>query len=93
LPRGTSVSLSPAAFFRTSKQDGVYSIFLAPVRTGTGSEARFVASSATATFHWPINRYLSYLALCERFFLGRFFAETPPNRSATVIVTSLSFRF
>jgi hypothetical protein len=93
LPHGTSVSLSAAAFFRKSKQDAVYSIFLTPVRTGARSEARYIASSATATFRWPINRYLSYLALYERFFLGRFFAETPPNLSATVIVTSLSFRF
>jgi hypothetical protein len=92
LNRFTTLTLESSSFWRESLQDGVYSPFITPLRSGAG-RARYVATAPSATVGFQVNRHVFCSAIYTRFFTGEFFNENPPNRSVNYVATWVSYRF
>src|SRR4029450_9642361 len=69
-----------AAFWRTSRDDGLYGINVAVLRSGQKSDARFVGSQATVELDARLTTHLSVWASFVYFNTGVFLKETPPGR-------------
>lgn len=87
------VSLTGAAFWRESKNDGVYSIPGLVVRSGRGSDARFVGTQVELAAAWQATPELNLSMALSAFNPGRFIRETGPAETIRMITTTANFRF
>jgi hypothetical protein len=88
-----SLALASAAFFRESTDDGVYGIFLTPVRPSGPSAAQYVATQASATLICRVSRHVTATLYGQHFFIGEFLEESPPARVVNFGNATLSYRF
>jgi len=91
--RGITTTFGPAFFWRESTRDGIYSINVAPLRTGQLSTARYVGVQPSARVDWPIQRHWSYTLIVSGFGTGRFLKETPPGKATSYVTTWVTFKF
>jgi hypothetical protein len=91
--RGITTTIGPAFFWRESTRDGIYSINVAPLRTGQLSTARYVGAQPSARVDWPIQRHWSYTLIVSGFRTGRFLKETPPGEDTSYVTTWVTFKF
>jgi hypothetical protein len=82
-----------AAFWRTRKQDGIYGINGAVLRTGQKSDAGFVGSQATVEVDARVTLHLSLWASFVYFNTGSFLKETPPGLDTRYLAGHASYRF
>jgi hypothetical protein len=87
------VSLTAAAFWRQSTGDGVYSVPGFVLRTGSGSQARFIGKQTELAAAWQATRELNLSASASLFDPGSFIRDTGPARSIMMISTTANFRF
>jgi Alginate export len=94
VPKGKlTMTVGSAFFWRESTRDAIYSINVAPLRTGQLSRARFVGALPSARLDWPIQRHWSYTLIVSRFQTGQFLKETPPGKNTNYVTSWLTFRF
>jgi len=91
--RGITATIGPAFFWRESTRDGIYSINVAPLRTGQISSARYVGAQPSARVDWPIQRHWSYTLIVSGFHTGRFLKETPPGKVTSYVTSWVTFKF
>ena len=90
---GITTTFGPAFFWRESTHDGIYSINVAPLRTGQLSNARYVGAQPSVRIDWPIQRHWSYTLIVSAFRTGQFLKETQPGKSTSYVTTWLTFKF
>jgi len=71
-----TISTSWVFFWRESVSDGVYDVGTNLVRSGSGSDARYVGSQPTLTVSWTPNRHTTLVLDLERFQAGSFLEQT-----------------
>jgi len=91
--RAITMTVGPAVFWRESTRDGIYSINVAPLRTGQLSNARYVGTQPSVRVDWLIQRHWSYTLTVSGFRTGQFLKETPPGKSTSYVTTWVTFKF
>jgi hypothetical protein len=79
-------------FWRTSTRDAVYGGNGSILRSGAGSDARFVATSLSVTSEWVVNRSLSFTAIYAHSFPQVFLEETGPAEEIRFLELTARFR-
>jgi hypothetical protein len=75
------LKFNPAFFWRESTSDGLYSIGNAVIVSGLKSNARYVATQASAQVRWQMNRNLTWFTEYGHFFSGDFLKQSTPGKS------------
>lgn len=91
--RGIITTIGPAFFWRESTRDGIYSINVAPLRTGQLSSARYVGAQPSVRADWPIQRHWSYTLIVSGFGTGSFLKQTPPGKVTSYVTSWITFKF
>ena len=81
------------SFWRTSDNDGVYGPNGSLLRSGQGSDARFVATALSINSEWSLNRNVSVTAIYTHFSPREFLEHTGPARAIEFIELTARFRF
>jgi hypothetical protein len=80
-------------FWRQSVRDGLYGVPGNLLRSGRGSDARFVGTQPQVEVTWRADPYTSFTLNYARFFAGRFLRETGPSRNIDYFAAWMTFRF
>lgn len=88
-----SVSLTGGAYWRQSTADGIYGISGNLVRSGKGSNARFIGNLLELAVGWQATAELNLSASLSAFDPGRFISDTGPARTITMVGVMSNFRF
>ena len=80
-------------FWRFSIRDGVYGPSGNLVRSGAGSDARFVASALSLNSEWAIGRHWTLTAIYTRVSPEQFLEETGPAEDVDIIELTARFRY
>ena len=93
LQQNLALFVECASFWPVSLHDGVYTPTVTPIRTGTSTSGRYVATAPSVTLTWKANRHTTLSMIYTRFFAGEYFDSLPPARNVNYFSTSLGFRF
>jgi len=93
LMKTLSLTFNPAFFWRESTSDGLYSVGNAVIVPGSKSDARFIASQASAQLQWRMNRNLTWFTEYGHFFAGEFLKQSTPGKSINYWTGWLDIRF
>jgi len=93
LMKTLSLTFNPAFFWRESTSDGLYSVGNAVIVPGSKSDARFIASQASAQLQWHMNRNLTWFTEYGHFFAGDFLKQSTPGKSINYWTGWLDIRF
>lgn len=91
--RGVALSLTGVAYWRESTGDGIYSIPGFLVRSGRGSDARFVGKQAEVAPSWQATPELNLSTSFSAFVPGGFIRDTGPARTIRSAAAAVNFRF
>lgn len=80
-------------FWRESRNDGLYGNAINLIRSGRGSDARYVGHMPSLTAVWQIDRHLSFTASYSHFFAGPFLRESGPGRDVDFFTCWGTYRF
>lgn len=93
-PRPTiTVSPSWAFFWRESLRDGLYDVPGNLVRSGAGTDARYVGSQPAVMVRWDVNRHLTFVADFEHFLAGPFLRESGSGEDVTLLAGWIELTF
>jgi hypothetical protein len=93
LTHSVSLTLNPAFFWRESTADGLYNISGSVIVSGLHSNARYIASQASAQVHWQMKRNLSWFTEYGHFFPGDFLKQATPGRNLNYWTGWLDIRY
>jgi hypothetical protein len=93
LMKTVSLKFNPAFFWRESTSDGLYSVGNAVIVPGSKSNARFIASQASAQLRWRMTRNLTWFTEYGHFFAGDFLKQSTPGKSINYWTGWLDIRF
>nr|WP_245405899.1 alginate export family protein [Sphingobium sp. Sx8-8] len=93
LGNGFSTSIAAMAYWRYSRNDGVYDIPGNLIRAANGSHARFIGKEAEATLAWQATPELELSASLSFFAPGAFIRQTGPAKTITMTGLEANFRF
>lgn len=93
LQNGWSIAAGWLFFWRTQRDDGLYSVPGNLLRSGEGSRARFVGQSPGLEVKWQVDPHLSFTADVSAFSAGAFLREVPPSRTITYFAAWTTCRF
>lgn len=88
-----SVTADVNFFWRLETEDGVYGPAGQLIRSGSGSDERFVGSALSLTSAWRIDRHFTFTAIYSHFFPGRFIDSAGPSGDIDFLELTLQFRF
>lgn len=88
-----SASLAGMAYWRFSRNDGIYDIPGNLIRAPGGSRARFIGSEVEGTLAWQATPDLELSTSLSLFDAGRFIRETGPARTIAMFGLEANFRF
>ena len=91
--KDVAVSLNWAAYWRQSTADGIYAISGNLVRSGRGSDARFIGNQVELSLAWQATAELNLSAFVSAFEPGLFIADTGPARTITLVGAMANVRF
>ena len=91
--RNISLSLTGVAYWRERVRDGIYSIPGFLVRSGQGSEARFIGKQLELGGSWQATTELNLSASVSAFVPGGFIRDTGPAHTIRVVAAAANFRF
>lgn len=91
--KDVELSLSGSAYWRQSIDDGIYAISGALVRSGRGSDARFIGTQAEIAVAWQATPELNLAASVGVFDPGTFIRETGPARVIKLVGVMANYRF
>lgn len=93
-PRGdVALSLTGVAYWRQSIGDGIYVIPGLLVRSGRGSDERFIGKQVELAVAWQATRELNLTASLSVFDPGAFIHDTGPARPIRMAGAQTTFRF
>jgi uncharacterized membrane protein YoaK (UPF0700 family) len=93
LKKSVSLAFNPAFFWRESTSDGLYSVGNTVVVSGLKSNARYVATQASAQLRWRMTRNLSSFTEFSHFFPGDFIKQSTPGRNLNYWTAWLDIRY
>ena len=93
LTKTVSLKFNPAFFWRESTSDGLYSVGNAVIVPGSKSNARFIATQASAQLQWRTTRNLTWFTEYGHFFAGDFLKQSTPGKSINYWTGWLDIRF
>jgi len=93
LRKSVSLTVNPAFFWRESTSDGLYSISNAVVVSGLKSDARYIATQASAQVQWKMTRNLTWFTEFGHFFPGEFLKQATPGRNLNYWTAWLDIRY
>jgi hypothetical protein len=93
LTKTVSLKFNPAFFWRESTSDGLYSVGNAVIVPGSKSNARFIASQASAQLRWRMTRNLTWFTEYGHFFAGDYLKQSTPGKSISYWTGWLDIRF
>jgi uncharacterized membrane protein YoaK (UPF0700 family) len=93
LTSSVSLTFTPAFFWRESASDGLYSIGNAVIISGLTSNARYIATQASAQLHWRMTRNLSWFSEYGHFFPGDFIEQATPGHNLNYWTAWLDIRY
>jgi len=93
LTKTVSLKFNPAFFWRESTSDGLYSVGNTVIVPGSKSNARFIASQASAQLRWRMTRNLTWFTEYGHFFAGDFLKQSTPGKSINYWTGWLDIRF
>ena len=79
-------------FWRVSTRDGIYTVADTVLRGGAGPH-RYVGTDVTLAATYRAGPHTTLEAKAARFLAGAFLASNPPNRNATYVEVTTSYRF
>lgn len=91
--KDVELSLSGSAYWRQSTGDGIYAISGALVRSGRGSDARFIGTQAEIAIAWQATPELNLAASVGVFDPGTFIRETGPAQLIKLVGVMANYRF
>lgn len=91
--RDVAVSLVGAAYWRQSLNDGIYGLPGNLVRSGQGSDARFIGKQLELTVAWQATPELNLSVSASAFEPGAFIEDTGPAQTITMLGAMATFRF
>lgn len=91
--KAVALSLTGVAYWRESTRDGIYSIPGLLVRSGRGSDARFIGKQLELAVAWQATPELNISVSVSDFEPGPFIRETGPARTMRVVGAMANFRF
>src|SRR5689334_2119288 len=93
LMKTLSLTFNPAFFWRESTSDGLYSVGNAVIVPSSKSNARFIATQASAQLQWRMTRNLTWFTEYGHFFAGDFLKQATPGKSINYWTGWLDIRF
>jgi hypothetical protein len=93
LTKAVSLMFNPAFFWRESTSDGLYSVGNAVIVPSSKSNARFIATQASAQLQWRMTRNLNWFTEYGHFFAGDFLKQSTPGKSINYWTGWLDIRF
>jgi len=93
LMKTVSLTFNPAFLWRESTSDGLYSVGNAVIVPGSKSNARFIATQASAQLQWRMTRNLTWFTEYGHFFAGDFLKQSTPGKSINYWTGWLDIRF
>jgi len=93
LRKSVSLTFNPAFFWRESTSDGLYSVGNAVIVSGLKSNARYVATQASAQLKWSMTRNLTWFTEFGHFFPGEFIKQATPGRPLNYWTGWLDIRY
>lgn len=87
------ISLAGASFWRQSTDDGVYSVPGQLLRSGAGSDARFIGKQLELAIAWQATPEFNLSASASVFDPGSFIRDTGSSRPIRMVSTMANFRF
>lgn len=88
-----AISLTGVAYWRQSTHDGIYGLPGQLVRSGKGSDARFIGKQIELAVSWQATRQLNLTASLSAFDPGQFIRDTGPARTIKMVGAQTTFRF
>jgi hypothetical protein len=93
LTKTVTLTPNPAFFWRESPRDGLYTVGNAVVISGQNSNARFIASQASAQVRWKMTRNLTWFTEYAHFFPGEFLKQSTPGTNMNFWTGWLDIRY
>jgi hypothetical protein len=93
LRESVSLTFNPAFYWRESTSDGLYSIGNELLVSGLTSNARYIATQASAQLKWRMTRNMSLFTEYAHFFPGEFIKQATPGRNINYWTTWLDIRY
>lgn len=88
-----AVSLTGVAYWRESRNDGIYSLPGLLVRSGKESDARFIGKQIELAASWQATPQMNLTASLSAFDPGPFIRDTGPARTIKMAGAQATFRF
>jgi hypothetical protein len=80
-------------FWRLQTEDGIYSPNGQLLRSGAGSDARYVGTEVSLNTSWQVNGWINLTGVYAHFFPGRFVQETGPAKDIDYVELTLKILF
>jgi hypothetical protein len=93
LTKTVALTFNPAFFWRESTTDGLYSVGNAVIVPGSKSNARFIATQASAQVKWRMTRNFTWFTEYGHFFAGDYLKQSTPGKSINYWTGWLDIRF
>jgi uncharacterized membrane protein YoaK (UPF0700 family) len=93
LSKTVALTINPAFYWRESTRDGLYSIGNTVVVSGLNSNARYIATQASARLQWRMTRNLSWFTEYAHFFPGEFISQATPGKNINFWTGWLDIRY
>jgi len=93
LRKSVTLTFNPAFFWRESTSDGLYSVGNAVIVSGLKSDARYVATQASAQLQWRMTRNLGWFTEFGHFFPGEFLMQSTLGRNLNYWTGWLDVRY
>ncbi|HWO33980.1 MAG TPA: alginate export family protein [Candidatus Acidoferrum sp.] len=93
LSKTVTLTPNPAFFWRESPRDGLYTVGNAVLISGQNSNARYIASQASAQVRWKMNRNLTWFTEYGHFFPGEFLKQAASGTNLNFWTGWLDIRY
>jgi hypothetical protein len=93
LSKTVTLTPNPAFFWRESPRDGLYTVGNAVLISGLNSNARYIATQASAQLRWKMNRNLTWFTEYAHFFPGEFLKQSTPGSNMNFWTGWLDIRY
>jgi hypothetical protein len=93
LSKTVTLTPNPAFFWRESPRDGLYTVGNAVIISGQNSNARYIATQASAQLRWKMNRNLTWFTEYAHFFPGEFLKQSTPGSNMNFWTGWLDIRY
>ncbi len=91
--RGVTVAVDAALYWRQRSTDGLYTVFVTPLRRSDTSAARRVGLAPVVSVFWQADTHMSWTTAVSRFAPGPFLRESPPSEAVNYLTSFVAYRF